>query len=169
MVGRILLGERSGISGLFVSRAGAEVATATGRDLLIDPTRKQIQVIYERRLELGEMICDGPTSLIARQVAHPDFGFSPMVMMSVVADAYAATIASPFTTLAAASPRVYDKSQTGFWLRMLSSNRDGVYKTWATTIDIRLFNIVSTNSETLSLPRDAYGDVWTVMQRVYDT
>lgn len=168
MAGRILLGERGGISGLFVSRAGVDVASASGHDLLLDPTRKQIQVIHERRLELGEMICDA-NSVIARQVTHPDFGFSPMVTMSVVSDAYAETHASPFSTAAAASPRIYEKSTTGFWLRMLDSYRDGVYKTWSTTIVIRLFNVASTNSETLSLPRDYYGDVLTVLQRVYDT
>lgn len=163
MVGRILLGERNGISGLFVSRTGVDVTTATGRDLLLDPQRKQIQVIYERTLTLGEIIGASYT-VIARQVVHPDFGFSPKVMMSVTYDAFLETQSNSFSAISAVSPRIYNKTQTSFYLRLYSSLRDGIYKTWPVTVVIRLLNIVSTNSATLELPRSAYGETYVSMQ-----
>ncbi len=151
MVGRILLGERGGVSGLFVSRPGVDVATASGRDLLIDPTRKQIQVIHERILTLGEIICIDNYHVVARRVDHPDFGFLPLIRMSFISDAYYNTLVG-YPKYHAAAPRTYNRDATGFYLSMYQSYRDGVMKTYAVSMSIKYYNVACESGANLALP-----------------
>ncbi|MER8983982.1 hypothetical protein [Mesorhizobium sp. M0843] len=73
MANRIIIGERAGDYGIFISRPGVDVLTATGSQLLLDTTRRPLQLV-----QTGALILNGSFTT----VAFPNLGFKPVILWS---------------------------------------------------------------------------------------
>lgn len=164
MVGRILLGSRSGVYGFWVSKAGVDVATAAQKDLLLDPRIKMLQAIWERRVVIPAY-SHTSTEVVARQIVHPNFGFIPYLQISIVSDGYQDTISYPWLHGPAVSPRGYNRTNVDFYLRLRTNGTS----TYTATVDLKLFASEDTTTATLTVPLDAYGSPVATMKLIADS
>ena len=73
MTQRVLLGQRGTDYGLWVSEPSVDVLTATDDQLLLNPTRKQFQII-----DRGTIPSQSTTTYQVYTLTHANWGFTPL-------------------------------------------------------------------------------------------
>jgi hypothetical protein len=74
MTNRVLLGDRSGGAGLFVSKPGVDVVTAVADDLLLSTSIQAFQIV-----QTGSHSDPGASSSFTASI--PNLGFTPLVLV----------------------------------------------------------------------------------------
>lgn len=100
MTDRVLLGNRDGSQGLWVSKPGADVKTADQQDMLLSLDRKALQIVQN-----GAFSDPGEAST---NITIPDLGFSPLVLL------WCAKYRVEYTFPSATTLRITTSNRTGW-------------------------------------------------------
>jgi len=120
MANRIILGNRSGTYGLFISKPGVNVEVASSGDLLLSTLAKSIQIVAS-----GFIPDPGSPSTI--DVAIPDHGINPFVLF---------TCQKYLVTIEHLSTGLIRFRTTGIYSLLSGPALDGVIRYSVTSIEI---------------------------------